>query len=238
MTDKPTKIFIASTIFMFIIIMASFPVEGNSLSIHIEISELTEAHSPMFIDNHIIFTYFGGEKYIRRVAIAFETDNYKQVYPFKKNEYNVFFLSRKIPERTEYINYRLIVDGVWTHDPVNANSFLSPENLIVSSLKIPKSFSEQSTTPLISDNGNVRFTYKDQANKHIYLSGNFNNWDPFMLKMKENAENPGTYTISLRMAPGKHFYTFVSDGISIQDPNNPHKANDSRGNVVSVISLQ
>ena len=241
MTDKPIKIFIASAIFMFMVIMTAFTSEWNSLSIHIEISELSEAHSPMFIDNRILFTYFQGEKYIRRVAIAFEADNYRKVYPFMKNEHNVFFLTREIPERSEYLNYRLIVDGVWTHDPANVNSFLSPEQLRVSHLVIPKSkdaINRVPTTPLIHDNGNVRFIYKDHENKHIYLSGNFNNWDPFMLKMKEDTENPGTYTISLRMSPGKHFYTFVSDGIAIQDPGNPHKAYDSRGNEVSVISLQ
>lgn len=222
---------------MFMIITASFPIEGNSLSIHIEISELTEAHSPIFIDNHILFSYSGGKKYIRRVAIAFETDNYKQVYPFMKNDYNVFFLTREIPERTEYLNYRLVVDGVWTHDPINENGFLSSEQLRISSLKIPQSFQEQSDTPIIFNDRYVRFIYRDETDKHIFLTGNFNNWDPFMLKMKEDTENPGTYTISLRMAPGKHFYTFVSDGITIQDPNNPHKANDSRGNVVSYIEI-
>lgn len=238
MTDKPIKFFLVLSILIFMNIMTAFGIEGNSLSIHIEISELTEAHSPMFIDNHILFTYYNGKKYTRRVAIAFESDNYRQVYPFMKNEYNVFFFIAKIPEKTDFLNYRLIVDGVWTHDPVNDSSFLSPEQIRVSILNIPKRFNEYYTTPLIYDNGNVRFIYKDQENKQIYLSGNFNNWDPFMLRMTEDKKDPGTYTISLRMAPGKHFYTFVSDGITIQDPNNPKKALDSRGNAVSVISLQ
>ena len=237
MKDKPIKFSIISSILIFMNIMPVFGMEGNSLSIHIEISELTEAHSPMFIDNHIIFTYYNGRKYTRRVAIAFESDNYRQIYPFLKNEYNVFFFIAEIPEKTDFLNYRLIVDGVWTHDPINDSSFLSPEHLRVSSLNIPESFSEYLTTPLINDNGNVQFIYKDQENKHIYLSGNFNNWDPFMLRMVEDKKNPGTYTISLRMAPGMHFYTFVSDGIIIQDPNNPKEALDSRGNAVSVVEI-
>lgn len=218
-------------------IITAFGVEGNSLSIHIAISELVEAHSPLFIDNHIIFTYYAGGKYTRRVAIAFESDNYKQVFPFMKNEYNVFFYIAKIPEKTDFLNYRLIVDGVWTHDPINDNGFLSPEQLRVSSLHIPKKFNEYFTLPLINDNGSVRFIFKDQENKHIYLSGNFNSWDPFMLRMEEDKKDPGTYSISLRMAPGKHFYTFISDGITIQDPYNPKKAMDNRGNTVSFIEI-
>lgn len=218
-------------------IMTAFGTEGNSLSIHLEILELTEAHSPIFIDNHILFTYYNGKKYTRRVAIAFEADNYRKVYPFMKNEYNVFFYVTEIPKKTDLLNYRLIVDGVWTHDPINSNSFLSPEQLKVSSLSIPKRFNEYFTTPLIDDDGSVRFIYRAQENKHIYLSGNFNNWDPFMFRMVEDKKDPGTYSISLRMAPGKHFYTFVSDGITIQDPNNPKKALDSRGNTVSIIEI-
>ncbi len=237
MTDKLIKFFILSSILISMNIMPAFSIEGNSLSIHIEISELTEAHSPIFIDNHILFTYYNGKKYTRRVAIAFGYDNYRQVYPFVKNEYNVFFFIAEIPEKTDFLNYRLIVDGVWTYDPINDNSFLSPEQLRVSSLNIPKRFNEYFTMPLINDNGNVRFIYKDQENKHIYLSGNFNNWDPFMLRMVEDKKDPGTYTISIRMAPGKHYYTFISDGITIQDPNNPKKAIDNRGNAVSFIEI-
>ena len=123
---------------------------------------------------------------------------------------------------------------------MNNNSFPSPENLRISHLVIPKgngAINRAPTTPFIYDNGNVEFIYEDKENKHIYLTGNFNNWDPFMLKMREDKEDPGTYTISLRMAPGKHFYTFVSDGITIQDPNNPKKALDSRGNAVSFIEI-
>ncbi len=237
MTDKPIKIFIAVSILLILISMTVFGMEGNSLSIHIVVSELTEAHSPMFMDNHILFSYYEGKKYIRRVAIAFESDNYRQVYPFMKNEYNVFFFIAEIPEKTDSLNYRLIVDGVWTHDPANENSFLSSEQLRVSNLDIPKRFNEYFTTPLINDDGNVRFIYKDKGNKHIYLSGNFNNWDPFMLRMTEDIKAPGTYTISLRMSPGTHYYTFISDGVTIQDPNNPRKAIDKRGNAVSFIEI-
>jgi Glycogen recognition site of AMP-activated protein kinase len=238
MTDKFIKIFLTAASLMFIIIIPCFSNSGQSLSIHIEVSELKEAKNPMFIDNKILFTYFNGKNYTRRVAIAFDIDGYKNVYSLQKNEYNVFFLARNIPEKMAYLNYRLIVDGVWTDDPHNENNFLSPENIKVSRVNIPDIFREQVTYPIIETNRNVKFIYKDDSNKNVYLSGNFNNWDPFMLKMYEEKENPGTYSISLRMSAGQHFYKFITDGLSVQDPNNPGRAYDLRGNAVSIIRVQ
>jgi len=238
MTDKFFKIIFILTALICIVIIPAFSLGGYSLTIHTEISELQEAKSPIFIDNKILFTYSAGNKFIRRVAIAFETDNYKNVYPLARNEYNIFFITRDIPKKINYINYRLIVDGVWTNDPLNTNSFLSPEKFKISRIIIPKNYFELEVSPTIGTDRNVRFVYKDVTNKQVYLSGNFNNWDPFMLKMKEESENPGIYSISVRMSEGNHYYKFVADGVSLQDPNNPKKAYDTRGNSVSVLKIE
>ena len=237
MTDKFLKIIFTITALIFTVIIPAFSIGGYSLTIHTEVSELREAKSPIFIDNKILFTYSVGNKFTRRVAIAFETDNYKEVYPLTKNEYNVFFITRDIPKKTDYINYRLIVDGVWTNDPVNTNSFLSPEKFKVSRIIIPRNYYEQEVSPIIGSDRNVRFVYKDVTDMQVYLSGNFNNWDPFMLRMNEESENSGIYSISLRMSEGDHYYKFVADGRSLQDPNNSKTAYDIRGNAVSILKI-
>jgi len=237
MTDKFLKTTLIITVLIFTAIIPVFSHNGYSLAIHTEISELREAKSPVFIDNKILFTYSAGNKFTRRVAIAFETDNYNKVYPLTKNEYNVFFITKDIPKKTACINYRLIVDGVWTNDPVNTNSFLSSEKFKVSRIDIPQKYYEQEVSPIIGSDRNVKFVYKDVTNMQVYLSGNFNNWDPFMLRMKEESENSGIYSISLRLAEGNHYYRFVADGISLQDPNNSKTAYDSRGNAVSIITI-
>jgi hypothetical protein len=237
MRYKLIKLLLISTIMSSFIIHPAFSLNKNSISMHIVISELKEAQSPMFVDNQILFSYFEGNKYIRRVAIAFGNDNYRKVYPFQKNEYNVFFYTKEIPDNIDHINYRLIVDGVWIEDPVNENSFLSSELLRISRLQIPDKSNTQSDTPIVGNNRNVRFIYKDRSDKQIFLSGNFNNWDPFMLKMEEDSNEPGTYAISLRLSAGKHYYTFISNGVTLADPGNIQKAYDSRGNAVSMIMI-
>ncbi len=237
MTDKLLQILLIPVILLFMPLNAAFSFDGSNISLHIAISELEKASAPQFIDNHILFTYFTENKYVRLVAVAFDQDGYKQIYPFMKNENDVFFLVKNIPEKTGVLNYRLIVDGVWTDDPENPMTIYTPENLRISQIKIPESYSEDEESPIIDSNGNVKFVYRDLSNKNIYLSGNFNNWDPFMLKLKEDEREPGTYVISLRMSPGKHYYTFISDGVTVRDPNNPHKVYDSRGNPVSYIEI-
>ena len=237
MTIKKLTIYI-STVLIFIGIIPVFANSEYSLSIHKEISGLVDAKSPVFIDNQILFTYFESNKYIRRVAIAFDSDNYSEIYPFMKNENNVFFFARKIPVNLNSIKYRLIVDGVWMNDPQNSNTVFSSDKFPVSSIDIPRKYTEETDSPIIGTNKNVNFIYRDRTNKNVYLAGNFNNWDPFMFKMKEDQKDPGTYKISLRLSPGVHYYKFIADGVSIQDPKNPKKAYNSRGNAVSVISLQ
>ncbi len=236
MTIKQLTINI-SIILIFTGIIPVFASSEYSLSIHKEISGLVDAKSPVFIDNQILFTYFESSKYIRRVAIAFDSDNYSTIYPFMKNANNVFFFSRKIPVNSNSIKYRLIVDGVWMNDPKNRNTVFSSDNFQVSSIDIPRKYNKKADTPAIETNNNVNFIYRDHTNKNVYLVGNFNNWDPFMFKMKEDQNNPGTYKISLRLSPGVHYYKFIADGVALQDPNNPKKAYNTRGNAVSVITL-
>ena len=225
------------TVLIFIGILPVSASNEYSLSIHKEISELVAAKSPVFIDNQILFTYFKKNIYIRRVAIAFASDNYSTIYPFMKNGNNVFFYARKIPINLHCIKYRFIVDGVWMNDPQNSNTVLSSDNFPVSSIDIPQRYFEKPNSPIIGNNKNVRFIYKDNTNKNVYISGNFNSWDPFMFKLKEDIKHPGTYTISLRLSPGVHYYKFIADGVAVQDSGNPLKAYNSRGNAVSVIHV-
>jgi len=236
MTIKQLIIYI-STVLIFIGTIPVFANSEYSLSIHKEISVLVDAKSPVFIDNQILFTYFESNKYIRRVAIAFDSDNYSKIHPFMKNENNVFFFARGIPVNLNSIKYRLIVDGVWMNDPQNSNTVFSSDNFQVSSINIPRKYTEETDSPVIGTNKNVNFIYRDRTNKNIYLAGNFNNWDPFMFKLKEDIKHPGTYTISLRLSPGVHYYKFIADGVSVQDPGNPKKAYNSRGNAVSIVSV-
>ena len=54
--------------------------------------------------------------------------------------------------------------------------------------------------------------------KTVFLSGDFNNWDPKAYSMKKEGEE---WVFPVHLFAGKHLYKFVVDGKWINDPANP-----------------
>ncbi len=209
---------------------------NENVIIHMRISNLTHGQPPIFLDRKILFSY-ENKNYIRRVGIAFGYDHYRTVHPFVRNNNNIFVYIANIPQGSNYLNYRIIVDGLWINDPYNPNVHVSREGFTLSTLTIPDYLREQAVSPLVQPDRTVKFFYTGKSKQNIFLSGNFNNWDPFMLRMKEDKTDPGYYSISLRISPGKHYYTFIADGKEIPDPQNPHKVIDETGKRVSFLDI-
>ncbi len=206
----------------------------ESVIVHTKVSNLIHGQGPLFVDRKILFSY-ENKRYIRRVGIAFGYENYRTVYPFSKNNNNIFVYVADVPPGMDYIDYRIIVDGLWINDPENPNSTISREGFRISRLDIPDYLKHKAVSPQIGTNRTVRFIYTGQSGQNIYLSGNFNNWDPFMLKMHENSKAPGVYSIAIRIPSGSHYYTFIADGKEMTDPENPNRAIDKSGRRVSLL---
>ncbi len=213
-----------------------FAVTNESVIIHMQISNMKHAQAPVFLDRKIIFSY-DQKKYVRRVGIAFGFENYRVVYPFYKNDNNVFVYISDIPQGMDSLSYRIIVDGLWINDPHNPSLTRSADGFLISSLAIPSSLKKRIQSPTIEADRTVTFIYTGKSNETIFLSGNFNNWDPFMLKLTEDKNDPGYYSISLRIPPGRHYYTFIANGKEITDPQNPYKAIDQNGRRVSLVDV-
>ncbi len=211
-------------------------VTNESVIVHMKIANLTHGQAPIFLDRKIIFSY-QQKGYTRRVGIAFGFENYRIVYPFYRNDNNVFVYIADIPEGRNSITYRLVVDGLWINDPNNPDTTVQNDGFPVSTLKIPDYLKRKVLSPSIEPNRTVTFIYTGRSNENVYLSGNFNNWDPFMLKLHEDKNDPGYYSLSIRIPPGRHYYTFIADGKEITDPQNPHKAIDQNGKRVSLVDV-
>ena len=225
------------------IILSLYSISGlpaqtkGSVSIHMHIMNMKKAQAPFFIDRKVLFSYSVPTKksYIRRVGIAFGYEDYRVVYPFFRNDNDVFIYIADVPAGINNIDYRIIVDGLWLNDPNNPRTVQSDGGFLVSRIEIPAYLKYSSETPQIKQGRTVRFFYSGESGKSVFLAGNFNNWDPFMLKMKEDPEAPGFYSISIRIPPGDQYYTFIADGREITDPGNPRKAIDKNGKRVSYL---
>jgi hypothetical protein len=74
----------------------------------------------------------------------------------------------------------------------------------------------------------VVFVFKPETigKKKIFLSGTFNNWNPADPRFLMTEESNGTWSITVKLAPGTYQYKFVADGQWIKDPYSPSDAPD------------
>jgi hypothetical protein len=78
----------------------------------------------------------------------------------------------------------------------------------------------------------VKFSFVAPAAKHVFLVGDFNDWDVSKTPM---AEAGGTWSVVVPMTAGRHQYSFVVDGKSwSNDPSAPSAPDDGFGHTNSV----
>jgi hypothetical protein len=72
---------------------------------------------------------------------------------------------------------------------------------------------------------------------HVVVVGDFNDWDPAATPLRPGNEG-GTWTVELRLPPGRYRYTFLVDGRRwVPDPVEPRAADDDFGAPTSVLTV-
>ena len=221
--------------------------EEESYSLENLISGIKEVQSPIVTEDYIIFT---ADKKARFTGIAFDFENYSKIHTFQRlitrdSEYepidSLLFYVCKIPEKARTISYRLVIDGIWTYDPINENKYYSYEaDTYFSVVKIDNPIIEKTenlvpveTTSSLT--GHTRFVYSGKPGQKIRLGGTFTNWDSFIYEMEETS--PGFYEITLALPKGKYFYAYYKGTSSFVDETNPDKAYTPDGRVASVLHV-
>jgi len=144
------------------------------------------------------------------------------------------FYVYKVPQRIKELEYRLIVNGLWTTDPNNPKIKWDPvSGLNLSVLQMPSRPSRPN--PLDSLPEGVTFTFKGAPGETVTVAGSFNSWDPFMYEMRETSA--GVYTLTLSLPPGTHQYVFFCKGLRIVDSLNPRRSYARDGKAASVIDV-
>ncbi len=222
--------------FLLFIPWYSFAYEPPDLNIHLEIRQMKEAKAPYFFGNNCIISYKEDHP-IRSVGAAFEHEQYSQIHTFVKNEFDTFILIYPIETNStiEELRYRIVVDGLWLADPHNPYTITDKNDIRISRIEVPDRLSRITSAPLVETNGRVKFIYKGPKNRNVYLVGDFNNWDPFMHKMRET--NTGFYELSLHLLPGAHYYYFLSNGLKVLDPLNSDQGLDYEGDEASYFNF-
>ena len=229
---------------LFIVMYAAAFSENaeNTIEDHIY-NELVEsvyrAEMPKIKDRYLIFT----AKANRHAGIAFAHEDYKFIHSFKKlvrGEFKgektepVLFYIMPIPEAVSQVRYRIVVDGLWSSDPENPNSFFDyMTGMTVSCVEVP--YKKEYKTVIENEN-TVKFTYLGEAHKRIRLAGTFNNWDPFMYELDEG--EPGRYELNLSLPRGTWFYAYFSGSTQLPDRTNQNYVYTGDGRRASVITIK
>ena len=207
---------------------------------------------PQVINDMVIFTASSG---LRRVGVAFADEGFSRVYWFRQllvrrdiQEYptdernpspyrdsGIVFHVHKVPEGATEVEYRLIINGLWTTDPANPSSRRdSVSGLSWSTLSLPPR--EVIPSPLKGPPGGLSFSFRGPPGETVSVAGTFNGWDPFMYELREGP--PGNYTLHLPLPPGRYQYVFFHRGQRFLDPYNPNRVYARDGSTASEIVVQ
>jgi hypothetical protein len=227
-----------STVFLVFIIGTIEALNTESYQFIDHLVNLTSAGQPEVFEDGVLWTT---PALYKRVGIAFAHEGFAKVYWFKKlmtpddspkpqmqeakkgppvayKDSGILFFTYTVPKGLASLEYRLVIDGLWTADPANPNKRINESGIIVSIAPMP--LAKDESVPLLEaalSNG-IAFSYKGLSGQSVYVAGSFNNWDPFMYELKENS--PGNYGIILYLPKGVYHYVFFVQGKRILDYNN------------------
>jgi hypothetical protein len=212
------------------------------------VAGISRVRAPVVTGRYVVFTASGKARY---TGIAFEYENYRKTYSFQKmvrkgpdgkpeidengrQVESVLFYITEIPPGLHELRYRMVIDGLWTTDPMNAKSVYDYDNgMQVSTL--PVEYYEIFQTANVSK-GQVRFTYEGTPGSDIRLAGTFNNWDPFMYEMTEIS--PGKYELELPLPAGTWYYAYFDGMDQLPDTTNHNRVYTADGRIASVVSVK
>ena len=241
------KAIIAATLLILII--------GNIWAVDIEsyqfidyLRALSKPGKPEIFEDGVIFTAPSSH---RRVGISFAHEGYAKVYwlrplvvprdraelyvngKFQKKmdpyvDSGIMFHVETIPSNVKNLDYRMIIDGLWTVDPLNPSSVTNSSGIIESRIPLPEKPKPhlEATLP-----GTYRFIYRTLPGETITVGGSFNNWDPFMYELREIS--PGFYTLALPLPLGSFQYVFFHRGEQVTDQENSRRMFTKEGRIVS-----
>jgi len=250
-TIKVLIILIAITSFS--AVPAAFAEDWESYELVNRLLSLRSPSAPIIHENYVVFT---ANSSVRRIGIAFSHENFENIHWYRQllipqfgldpiilpgekeprpyKDSGLQFYVHTVPDNVRDLEYRLIINGLWTIDPENPQSRRDPvTGLTLSLLKIPQRQIRHS--PLIGLPQGLSFLFKGPPGETVTVAGNFNNWDPFMYELREYPA--GVYSITIPLPPGSYQYVFFHRGERYADPDNPQRVFSRDGRIASEIVI-
>jgi len=205
---------------------------------------------PEIFGNTVIFT---ASSVHQRVGVSFAHEGFARVHWFQRFmlprdsaeiaeggrsrraidpyfDSGIMFHIQAIPEGIRYLDYRLVIDGLWTANPLNPLAITGPAGIVQSRVLVPPAV-QAAVGAAARQVGAFQFNFRAPPGELVTVAGSFNNWDPFMFPLRETS--PGFFTLTLPLPPGRFQYVFFHRGEQLPDPTNMRRLYSREGRVVS-----
>ena len=207
---------------------------ANPQALDLAMKSAAVAQPPRMVGDTLILSY-KPDRPVRMVGVRFENEAWAILHLYQVNENGVFVFAYPVPEGVLSMRYRIVVDGLWMTDPTNEAVIVDELGNEFSVFTLEKEPSRPIVNPRPERDGELTFIFRGIPGKRVALVGDFNNWDPFMTLMKENA--PGVFSVTVRVPAGGHWYYFLTEGRRVLDRFNARRGTDPDGDAVSYFSL-
>ncbi len=202
---------------------------ASPVSLDIAVKSIRVPQPPRMVGDVLILS-FRPDPPVRFVGVRFAHESWAVLHPCAQNEKGVFVLDYELPEGVLDVRYRVVEDGLWTTDPSNPDTETDTTGVAFSVFTLASEPVRPVINPKLVDGG-LTFVFNGAPGRRVALVGDFNHWDPFMDVLDETS--PGTYSVTLRVPPGEHWYYFWSDGRRILDRHNAQTGVTPDGDTVS-----
>ncbi|MDR1970985.1 MAG: isoamylase [Treponema sp.] len=243
-----------STAFFILLTLPLRGLDSESPEFYDRLLTLPGTSGPQIFEDAVIFTAPSSH---RRAGVALAAEGFARVHWMRKlmvsqdpqdapspggkqapapyKDSGLLFFVYQAPEGEQEIEYRLIIDGLWTTDPANPQSRRDRATGLTNSLVILPQVKKE---PALHENpkGVLQFSFKGPPGETVTVAGSFNGWDPFMYELREYPE--GIYTLSLPLPPGTYQYLFFHRGERFLDPYNFRRAYTREGDAASEVVIE
>ena len=232
MNNHKRTIYLFSAVFLMLAATSLFGADAHMMEIRIE--GIESAGPPQYLNRQVLLSYQTNRP-VRLVGARFAHEEYRIFHTYFRNRHGVFLLLLDVPEKVEELHYRIVVDGLWINDPFNPRQREDSFGRRFSVFSLDDRPAPPVMSPEFDSTGQVTFLFRTLPGRAVSVAGDFNNWNPFWDRLEER--EAGTYTLTLRIPPGRHFYYYVVNGQRVLDPINPDTARDFEDHRVSTFLL-